>query len=1467
VGDRVITAVELRLYNAAATSWTLLPNFITLNADEKYNDISAIQLDYPLDDDTSQNITGAKTLGLAEGSLLGMVLIYDDGTYTEPERYVIDSANDKKVFDGKRVRSLTGRSTLGVYLEDCQVYPSNWPVTAPAGHEFVNATAGTIWRTLIQRAQDRAAATSSTAGIVNVVETGFSGTNDSTGAAWSLTLGDQQFDNGTSYLQIAQDQMSRGIVDMRLEGWTLFVQNGGTYGNHVPIGVVEIRPARNATDMTKSSDATDSASTILMSGDEGTAIERHSSGAQTILGRRRERSVAQGGIADSGTLTILADAELTMRGRVASEETVGVALTDISPWKDFSPADWVWVRFDTDSDPLERRVRQIALSVDSNRTLSIGITLNDILYENDVKLQRKVDGYAGSGSSYGSTPNNPDTSIPNAPTLVSGGVTSATFVDSQGNYVAAVTATWTPPTTNVGGSTITDLDGYEVQWQYVGDTNWSMSLPSDTNIFSWSPLAPGRQINVRVRTVDNSTNRSGWSTTITHTVAVDVTAPPKPSAPVVSAAYAAVAVKWDGLGDNSGTPVAMPNDLDRLEIWQSTTSGFTIGAGGSTLAGTLFDAGTYFVQGAFGTPLFIKTRAIDKAGNISATSSQGSATPSKIQTGQVDPNAIVSDSLPPASSPTPTSLPGIGSFIVKWTPVTNHDLVYYEVHVSATSGFTATFNSSTTAVGTATGTQFIVRQLPGTAPAPGAPDPRILDYNTTYYAKVIAFDVDGAAAPSAQVDCVLFQVTGIDLAADSVTAENIVANTLTGDLFAANVIMGGTFKTADAGQRVEFGIDGIKGYKSTGDLMVSFPTTDGEEALYDGEMIARGLTVTGGSSFQSDENEVTADATLTLMRGIVSPSASPTLDVGYDTAQVSTTSLSAAVKTNNDPSWGLGGPFDLVPSEISHIEWRADTGYNCFAMYQIRPTGTRVWYIKTDGTPKDVTGGGAYYNDFKNWEIWSATNMLTNSDPTKIGHYVIFRYLPSGSGNVYYVSSPLGINRYSRQNGVAPPSMGNNGNDIFVAEVISSTHLNMRYYIPDGSGGNMPAPITAYESPAGYNANVGLCQTLYSPTGFDIGSPRYVTAERGNNANNRLVYTSGTNLPSIYPGGTTAGVSAGQGWGSSAVNAEQFEAPTSNRRGITWDGTQFWSFHSDGFLYKHTSERWDPATTSSLYWGKVTFYDSDATGSTHETAPGPAKSYTAKRRSKNNFTPPAIPDNGGTDDPDQVKLYMARGATAPVNTAYHLQYTGSAATSFTTMATATANPPTSGNFPSATPALLRNDNDELVISGDGTATFKQIFQGSTGATNEVLANPPYYYAWVDSGQPAGANNTSTNVTSYTLDTTPSTSGITQSGGTFTVPRAGRYRLVGQLYWPIQASPAGKRICSWALVSPLTTLVSHTATPSAITECVNHVNKTVRLAAGAQLIFRFTQTSGIVGGLAPLTTSKDLSFITIDYVGP
>lgn len=908
--------------------------------------------------------------------------------------------------------------------------------------------------------------------------------------------------------------------------------------------------------------------------------------------------------------------------------------------------------------------------------------------------------------------------------------------------------------------------------------------------------------------------------------------PPTPTNPSVLDGTESINVLWDGTFAG-GAPA--PMDWLRVDIHVGTVDTFvpthdnrvgTIAAptGGAVTIG--LTSGTYFV----------KLVSWTLAGKVSLSSDAVE--------GDAWPVVAATDGFAPASSPAVELIGGLDILLARWQAITNADPVTYEVHISDTTGFTP---DSTTLAGTTSATAFTIKLLPGPPPAlPTDEDIRKLLYDTQYYVKIVARDADGAAAPGAQDSDTIFQVTGVNLSADSVTAAHVQVGTLTGDLFSASVIISGAFRTAETGQRVEMTPLGFFAYKSDGSIMLKIPT-DSPDAFFDGELIVRGATILGGMSIRSSQNEVTADAILTLMRGIVAPTATPQFQITWDTVIPSTTSLTAAQKTTSDPAWTLGAPFDLVASEVVYTRWIA--AENMWVFFQKRPAGTRVWYFNPDGTPKDRYGGGSTYcTDVRDWEIWSEVELTTS--PGKNGTYTMFRYLPT---NTWYVNCPFGLKTYTRQNSTQPPVIGHNGTDMYIAEVVATNQMNIRYFTPtSGGSGAMPAPFVAYESSQGYNVNIPLANVFQGV--FDVGSGRYLACERGVSNNARLLNTSGTNANSIFPGGS------GNSWTSSTKEAESFESPAT-RQCTAWDGTNFWTYASDGLMYKHTAEKWDPSVVSSQLWGRVTFRDGDAGGTgTHETTPGPYKSFMHKRRAKFTWTCPTVPDNGGTDDPDRACLYMGRGATQPANTAMYKQYEGTTNTTITTLTTATANPPTVNSFPASNPAKITNDNATLVIDGTGMGKFNTLFIG----TDEILALEPYWYGYLNATFTV-ANNTFQTINNWIAEGTPNSSGITISSGVFTAPRAGRYNLKAQLYWNPLAGATGKRVMQ-SVVSPFNVIQSHTCWPSTTLDSVNQLDKDVRLAAGATVFFRFLHQQGasITGCVA---AGLDLSWVQVKYIGP
>ena len=194
---------------------------------------------------------------------------------------------------------------------------------------------------------------------------------------------------------------------------------------------------------------------------------------------------------------------------------------------------------------------------------------------------------------------------------------------------------------------------------------------------------------------------------------------------------------------------------------------------------------------------------------------------------------------------------------------------------------------------------------------------------------------------------------------------------------------------------------------------------------------------------------------------------------------------------------------------------------------------------------------------------------------------------------------------------------------------------------------------------------------------------------------------------------STFGFQSFNATGTNQAN-EAFPFVGTNAKGLAYgdalaDGARFWSLPVTGAgavnLTKHSLWVW--TTVSSIYWVCYSWYDSNASGGTHETQIGPRGSITMGRRQQLTMTSPTIAGAGGVDDPDSVRFYMLPNATDPGATALKLQATQAAITYLaTTYASGGAADPASNNFPGGGPASMKSQvtTPGWSLSGDGSAT-------------------------------------------------------------------------------------------------------------------------------------------------------------------
>lgn len=605
---------ELRL--RSGTNWvnyTILPDFKDLSYDSRYLDVGIVTFT------VTQEY--ADSLGLGDDSI---VEVAPNGISRYNLWYNIDGTSGTRTADGVQWKTLTGKSLVSL-LAECRVYPSSWPTlpvinadgsTTPViqGHSFQNATPGTILRTLIARGKGRG-------GLTWLDETSFTGTTTSNGVAWGQTLS-PTYATGTTLLQVIQDLAERRAIQFRMNGAQLQVYNYDSQISFKTPEQVTLRRGLNVLEQSTNTNSAEGASVVLIQGDQ-TAIAEVSTlpdGSAPSVSRRRELFVAQGGITDVPTLQFLAKAQLAISGHIKYEESI--AGSDIlEPWTNYDVGDWIW---EDKNGTLENyQVKQIAVSTQDNTSSKIGLTLGDVLDDLDSRFQQRMDAITGAGTgTYGGLPNSIQNYLaPSAPTSIAANATA--YRDSNGIDFAQVTVSWAAPITNIDGTTLTDLDRYEVQFRTDATSAWQQAAnvpPSQTAAYI-SSLPTGANFTCQVRAVDTSGNASSWAALSGYVALPKVTiTPATPSTPTASSAFQNIVVTWDGKNSSGGV---YGSEWARTDVYVGTASNFTpttIAESFTTRGGSLTIGGL-----AYSTTYYIKLIAVDKSGNSSLASTASSA--------------------------------------------------------------------------------------------------------------------------------------------------------------------------------------------------------------------------------------------------------------------------------------------------------------------------------------------------------------------------------------------------------------------------------------------------------------------------------------------------------------------------------------------------------------------------------------------------------------------------------------------------------------------------------------------------------------------------------------------------------------------------------------------------------------------------------------------------------------------------
>lgn len=502
--------------------------------------------------------------------------------------------------------------------------------TDPFDYMVPDWTAGQILGALLLAAQGRGGLTDMTWDFTNTV--------DSNGVAWDKVIS-IAITPGTSLLDVAKALNTLQMAEFRVVGneIQLFKYETLTVDRTLTTPPLVFRAGRDLKDSPRKKSLRGAGTTVMFAGKDGLYLEQTDATAVAARGRRIEVFESQGSISDPGTAAVYMGLQLDKVKQGKLEKTHGLAFTagSMQPIANFDVGDWAYS--DTGRGLERYRIQQWSASWDATG-ISGTVTLNDVFADWTERLSHRINGITGGttilGTSKATVPPDVTNGVPPA-APASATLTSAAYVDGDGATQAQLTCSWTAVVANADATPIEDLANYVVQWKYTAESVWRSAGTTTDTILYWSPVVSGQGVKARVAARDKSGNVSAWTETAAIFSASDAVAPPKPSTPITDNYLGLAKAEWDGKGSLGED---MPADFSHVEVHWSIVNNFTPDA--TTLVDVLEASAASYFDGAYGVTVYCKLIAVDRTKNKSVASTQGSAVPTQVVTGDVGDGVI-----------------------------------------------------------------------------------------------------------------------------------------------------------------------------------------------------------------------------------------------------------------------------------------------------------------------------------------------------------------------------------------------------------------------------------------------------------------------------------------------------------------------------------------------------------------------------------------------------------------------------------------------------------------------------------------------------------------------------------------------------------------------------------------------------------------------------------------------------------
>ncbi|NMM99380.1 hypothetical protein, partial [Bifidobacterium olomucense] len=537
---------------------------LSFDASIIHNDLGALKVTY------SRRAVGGGILqrGLEAGLEIGLE-VSDGGAWVEPYncRYLLigRSRNAEDVSD---TVTLTCQSMawLGKKILNNDTAHLITDGDNKGKRAFLSKNPGTILRTILDENTARR-------GAGTVLTAGFDTGKDAGGANWKsvYTL---YYSLGTNLNSMLSSMVGGGAIDWRTDKRTLKLWNADSTNLSRDLSnQVHVSMMHDILEAPEEESIEDLSSDILVEGDNGLVFRESNAAAPTPWGKW-ESYVSQGGVSDKATAHAFMQASLASSARVRGQYTRSLLVSNAEslPLIDYRPGDWITAPTVKHGEKV--RIQQVTLSLDSGG-LKASVTLNDKVYDSQVRQAKKIQGITGGATLAGSEGGRPAPEKDHRVPKPVAGLIVATdaYISSRGTALGLATLQWAK-VTQATDDTAIDISSYRVEYRKnVAGAPWQNGgvTSADTTTLGIGGLECGVNYGFRVRAVPQYSDKLGeWSDVAVALVASDVTPPSIPSKPILTSKLGVVDVQWDGRNNVGG---GMESDFDHVEVGISDSNG------------------------------------------------------------------------------------------------------------------------------------------------------------------------------------------------------------------------------------------------------------------------------------------------------------------------------------------------------------------------------------------------------------------------------------------------------------------------------------------------------------------------------------------------------------------------------------------------------------------------------------------------------------------------------------------------------------------------------------------------------------------------------------------------------------------------------------------------------------------------------------------------------------------------------